>query len=827
MKMKLMAMLLIVSMIAMMLPGISSSPAAPDRNMIIESGNLNPVCEYILYSTADAYTSTANPGTNYGASDIMYLKNDSGTPPAKMDTYLQFDISLLPDDIMIDKATISLYLAYISNPNYGASGTNGFFLPFYEVTSAWDESTITWNLAPTNDSSKLMASYQTRISPANYPSGIPSVVQEFRAYQDYDLTPFVQRWYNGTDVNYGFMIPADFFPLGPGITYATTAFLTKEAAQYGCIPMLTITAHSIRSIVHLNYYNNFTGLGQDPTLFNVSVAVGSGGFNRTTQDITSGLIGQNISVSVRDYFGRVIANETMMINDSETFFDIGLPVYSYRFTNSGDMYTRLWVWYNLSLPPYRCFVPPHETESFYLYPGVYKFGATVYDANGVTGQTYVWTRTVSDIGYVLLNGATITEILNVANGIQSQQTVLTDLLLPSIIWIGFNMPVVPASIQITNSSTTIPTRIVCEANTIQVKAGNYTYFNSTAPDSTTVTTRTVLYDDFYFTGNYSTHLTINNSDTLAIEYNGTTLPSSITLNGSDYTVDANHTISVTRNLGFRYSEAFSYNFYPSGHPLGAKVYEADVTVHNPSDTVWRSVDVFIPFQNSSTMDNRSLLVWDLNNSIYLTEGVHYSVSNSGVYLFFPTLSNGTWRGFRIDYTTQNDSRFLAPPHIIVTTVGDGKMMTQQWQSDLWYYSTATWLNTYREAYSGPLYIEMQTSPAMDVDQQVVVLTSAGYVISAIVSGNTITIPSITLAVGEQISYTILFKSSMGAGGAADWSFAGIPIWVYASIIGIMTFFIAAFLKFSRKNDKDGNVILTISVIAWLIDFLLIISSFVL
>jgi hypothetical protein len=117
---------------------------------------------------------------------------------------------------------------------------------------------------------------------------------------------------------------------------------------------------------------------------------------------------------------------------------------------------------------------------------------------------------------------------------------------------------------------------------------------------------------------------------------------------------------------------------------------------------------------------------------------------------------------------------------------------------------------------------------MDSTQDVIVQTSTGFVVTtAIISGNTITIPSITLAVGESISYTILFKSSMGAGGAADWSFAGIPIWVYASIVGIMTFFIAIFLKYSRKNDKDGNVILTISIIAWLIDFLLIVSSFVL
>jgi len=834
MKMKLMAMLLIGMMIMMSIP-VLTPVEQENQTASISSGNLNPVCQYVIAADQDAFVSSLNSNTNYGSDGYMWTGNDSGTPLNTWEAYIHFNLSSLPGDLQLDKVELSLYTNYIlMNHGFAATGTDGFHLYFYEVSSTWDESTLTYNLRPTNDSSKVMLFQQSRMSPANPITAFPNPLQEFYCYQTFDVSPFVSRWYSGVDSNFGLVIPGTYPPhtgIAPfdDLTYTEMSFGTKEAAQFGHAPRLIITAHSIKSDVHLSYYNAFTGIGIAPYTFNVSTAIGTGGLNRTTQDITSAIVGQNLTVNVTDYFGRTLYNVTRMITNSSYFWDIALPVYSYKFTNNGDQYTRLWMYYDPAQPPYRCYIPPHETESFYLYPGWYRFAATVYDANGVTGQTYTWVRTVSDIGYVMLNGATITEVLNVANGIQATQTVITDLLLPNIIWIGYDMPVVPAGISITNSSTTIPTRIVCEANTIQVKSGNYTWFNSTAPSSTTVTTRTILYDDFYFTGNYSTNLTINNSATLAIEYHSATLPSSATLNGSDYTVDTNRTVSVTRNLGFRYSEAFSYNFYPSGHPLGSKVYEADVTVHNPSlDTTWRSVNMFVPFQNGSYADNRSLLVWDLNNSIYLTEGVHYSVSNSGVYLFFPTLSNLTWRGFRIDYTTVNDNRFPAPPHVIVTKVGDENGMTRQWQSMLWYFATASWTNTYRESYSGPLYIEMQTSIAMDSTQDVIVQTSTGFVVTtAIISGNTITIPSITLAVGESISYTILFKSSMGAGGAADWSFAGIPIWVYASIVGIMTFFIAIFLKYSRKNDKDGNVILTISIIAWLIDFLLIVSSFVL
>ncbi len=802
MRTKLMAMLLIGLMTAMMLPGISSGPAAPEVGATIESGNLNPTCQYILYATADAYTSTANPNTNYGSSDIMSLKNDSGAPPAKMDVYLQFNPSTLPDDIMIDKASLSLYLAYISNPNYGASGTNGFYLPFYEVTSAWDESTITWNLAPTNDSAKLMVSYQPRVSPLNYPTGIPSVVQEFRAYQDYDLTPFAQRWYNGTDANYGFMLPADFYPLGPGITYATMNFLTKEAAEYGCTPMLTITAHSIKSAVHLSYYNAFTGLGIAPYTFNVSTAVNGTGYHRSTQDITSAIIGQNLTVNVTDYFGRTLYNVTRMINDSDYFWDIALPVFSYRFTNNGDQYTRLWMYYDPAQPPYRCFIPPHETESLYLYPGWYRFAATVYDANGITGQTYTWIRTVSDIGYVMLNGATITEVLNVANGVQAQQKVITDILTPNVIWLGFDMPMVPSHISMTNSSATLPTRIVLESNTIQTKSGNFTYFNSTAPSALTVTTRTILYDDFFIMGNVSTHIMINESGG-AMVYNATILPSGMSLFGKDYTIWTNRTVSVTRNIGFRYSSAFSYSYYPSGHALGSMIYEADTSFQNPSDTTWRSISLFIPFQNSTYADNRSLVVWDLNNSIYLTAGVHYSVSNTGVYMFFPTIGNGTWRGFRIDYSVANNTP-TTPPRIIVTTVGDGTGMTMTWQSMTWFFAKAAWTNTYSAEYSGSIYIVMQTSIPMDYNQEVIVMNANGYVLTnVIIAGATIIIPSVTVAVGDAVSYTILFKQAP-SGSPTDLSFAGISLTTFLGFAMMFTLGASLVLKFVSSRAKDAK-----------------------
>jgi hypothetical protein len=476
------------------------------------------------------------------------------------------------------------------------------------------------------------------------------------------------------------------------------------------------------------------------------------------------------------------------------------------------------MYYDPAQPPYRCYIPPHETESFYLYPGWYRFAATVYDNNGVTGLTYTWVRTVSDIGYVMLNGATITEVLSTAQGIQAQQKVITDILTPNVIWLGYDLPMVPSHILMTNSSSSLPTRIVVGSNTIQIKSGTHIWFNSTAPKATNVTARSILYDDFNLMGNVSTWLMVNESGG-AMVINATVLPSSFSLLGKDYTIWANRTISITRNLGFRYSDAFSYNYYPSGHPLGSMIYEADVAFHNPSDTTWRSIDLFIPFQNSTKLDNESLRVWDLNNSIYLTEGVHYSVSNTGVYMFFPTIGSGTWRGFRVDYSTANNSP-TEPVHILVTTVGDSTGMTMQWQSSSWYFCKVSWTNNFASAYTGPIYLDFQTTPALDYTQEVIVMTDTGYVITnRIIAGTTIIIPSVSVAVGDQVKYTVLFRSSSAGTAPGELTFAEISIATFCMAVTGVTLIasfivkIVAFRRKSEKLDKYADNLLLIGLVA--------------
>ena len=434
----------------------------------------------------------------------------------------------------------------------------------------------------------------------------------------------------------------------------------------------------------------------------------------------------------------------------------------------------------------------------------------------------------------MIDGASITEVLTTAEGTLATQRVITSLLTPSLITMGYDLPMVPAMIPWVNRSTTQPCSIVIEFSTLQIRSSTgFVWFNQTGPDPFTLTTRTVLSDDFYFVGVATTAIRINNSVSGICEYNGSTLPPTITLNGSDYTIWSNQTISVSRSLGIRFSMAFSYNFYPSGHPLGAKAFVANIVFGNrdSSEAIWRGIDLFIPREPSSSWDNRSLRLFDINNSVMLNEGAQYSVSANGIYCFFSSLDNGTYRGFQVSYTATNSSRFLEVPNVIVTQVGDGNTLTVKWQNMLWFYCDVSWRNDFRETYTGPLRFSLNTNPAMDPFQEVIVLTSTGATVdTAIVSENTIVIPSITLNPGESVSYRILFKSAAGEGGPSAWAFLNVPLWMIVSIVAVMGFFIAIFLKFAiggRQHDSEGNFFLSVSIICLLIDFLLVVSDMVL
>jgi hypothetical protein len=130
-----------------------------------------------LSPSADAYTNTASPSTNYGAQKLLEVDSPSLT------TYIQFDLSSIPAGYTssnIAKATLKLYVNTVV--------TAGSFNVDY-VNGSWSESTIAANLSP---------ALGTTIA-----ASVPLTKSELHDYILVDVTAAVGAWLNGTQSNDG------------------------------------------------------------------------------------------------------------------------------------------------------------------------------------------------------------------------------------------------------------------------------------------------------------------------------------------------------------------------------------------------------------------------------------------------------------------------------------------------------------------------------------------------------------------------------------------------------------------------------------------------
>jgi hypothetical protein len=124
-----------------------------------------------LTPSGDAYTNTADPTTNYGASKLLDIESSQTT-------YIQFNLSSIPAGYAssdITKATLKLYV--------NTATKAGSFNVDY-VNGTWTESTITASTAP---------ALGTTIA-----ASVPITTADKNQYILIDITAAVQAWLSGT-----------------------------------------------------------------------------------------------------------------------------------------------------------------------------------------------------------------------------------------------------------------------------------------------------------------------------------------------------------------------------------------------------------------------------------------------------------------------------------------------------------------------------------------------------------------------------------------------------------------------------------------------------
>jgi len=130
--------------------------------------------------SADSYTNTATPTTNYGAKTLLDVDG------ASQITYVQFNLASIPATASISQATLKLYVNGVT--------TAGSFNVDY-VNSAWAESTIDSSNAPP---------LGTTIA-----SNVDVTAADKNQYILINVTSAVQAWLSGSETNNGIALVAN------------------------------------------------------------------------------------------------------------------------------------------------------------------------------------------------------------------------------------------------------------------------------------------------------------------------------------------------------------------------------------------------------------------------------------------------------------------------------------------------------------------------------------------------------------------------------------------------------------------------------------------
>jgi hypothetical protein len=135
-----------------------------------------PSSAITLVSDHDTMVDNAKPTTQFGASGTLGIRNMGST----QQTFVKFDLTVLPQDAVITQATLRVYVNRVTVP--GALIVN-------KVSGDWSEQALTQDTAAT-----LMLTANTPLAIAATDKG---------QYVNYDITAWVQDWQVNPNSNFG------------------------------------------------------------------------------------------------------------------------------------------------------------------------------------------------------------------------------------------------------------------------------------------------------------------------------------------------------------------------------------------------------------------------------------------------------------------------------------------------------------------------------------------------------------------------------------------------------------------------------------------------
>lgn len=125
--------------------------------------------------TGDTYDNSGARNQNYGSQQAFIVQQGANS-------YIKFSLGTLPSGVTVNKATLRLFVDTVK--------TNGSF-DVYQINNSWNESTLTYNNAPSLGTSAT----------GGHPVSITS--SSLNQFVVIDITSLVQGWANGSITNNG------------------------------------------------------------------------------------------------------------------------------------------------------------------------------------------------------------------------------------------------------------------------------------------------------------------------------------------------------------------------------------------------------------------------------------------------------------------------------------------------------------------------------------------------------------------------------------------------------------------------------------------------
>jgi hypothetical protein len=144
----------------------------------------------------DTYITSGIPDGNYGAAGDLRIGYSTSGGQGAMRMLLQFNLSGIPSNAIVNNATIYVY-------QYGASGVSNMGFQAQYAVAPWNEYNATWNNANFLGGSTLPI--------GSFPSTL--------GWLAFNSTNLFQTWINGTEPNYGLIITGNEDPAANSSRY--------------------------------------------------------------------------------------------------------------------------------------------------------------------------------------------------------------------------------------------------------------------------------------------------------------------------------------------------------------------------------------------------------------------------------------------------------------------------------------------------------------------------------------------------------------------------------------------------------------------------------